>query len=477
MRDLAERLQRILDFFGALTGHPVELDQAVYLSEQATGHCNRAIAYLELNNRMIDGDVDAHLDLCFRQCSVLTTAVDLAFIAATLAKGGVHPITGERALATEQVRDVLSVMTTCGMYDYAGEWELRVGLPAKSGVGGRIMAVLPGQLGIGIFSPRLDDHGNSYRGVRVCEELSSRLQLHVLDYRGRSRSALRRTYRGADIPSKRIRHVAAREYLASLGAAINVFEFHGNLFFGNTEQAVRRILRKVEAYYLIFDLERVGAVDAVAANLLRELCTRLMRNGRKVRFAAVPWEVRERLGIEPALFTLSAEGAIEEGEEALLRFPAAVGNDQPRQVQLSDFELLAKLDPQELELLSSYLSKEIFPTGETIIKQRDAADSLYFLVSGSADVCATREGDETTTRLACVDAGNVVGELALLSNRQRTADVIAATAASALVLTKADFAAIARNHPKIHAKLIAAMGESLSERLRRANAAIVSLMR
>jgi glutaminase len=73
---------------------------------------------------------------------VLTTAVDLALIAATLAKGGVHPVTGERALATEQVRDVLSVMTTCGMYDYVGEWELHVGLPAKSGVGGGIMAVL-----------------------------------------------------------------------------------------------------------------------------------------------------------------------------------------------------------------------------------------------------------------------------------------------------------------------------------------------
>src|SRR5205085_4188835 len=190
-----------------------------------------------------EGDVDGHLDLYFRQCSVLTTATDLALIAATLAKGGVHPVTGERALAAEHVRDVLSVMTTCGMYDYAGEWELRVGLPAKSGVGGGIIAVLPGQLGIGVFSPRLDEHGNSHRGIRVCEELSARLQLHLLDYRGRTRSALRRTFLGSDIPSKRVRRVAARAWLASLGAAISVFEFHGNLFFGNTEQAVRRILR------------------------------------------------------------------------------------------------------------------------------------------------------------------------------------------------------------------------------------------
>ena len=180
-KDAAERTGRILDLLRALSGRPVTIDESVCRSDLATGHRNRAIGYLELNNGTIDGDVDAHLDLYFRQCSVLTTAIDLAFIAATLAKGGVHPVSGERALAPEHVRDVLSVMTTCGMYDYAGEWELRVGLPAKSGVGGGIMAVLPGQLGIGVLSPRLDEHGNSYRGIRVCEELSSRLQLHLLD--------------------------------------------------------------------------------------------------------------------------------------------------------------------------------------------------------------------------------------------------------------------------------------------------------
>src|SRR5258708_16362381 len=167
--DAADRMVRILDFMRTLIGHPIEIDEAVYRSELAAGNRNRAIAYLELNNGMIEGEVDTHLDLYFRQCAMVTTAVDLAFIAATLARGGRHPVTGKRALATEHVRDVLSVMTTCGMYDYAGEWELRVGLPAKSGVGGGIMAVLPGQLGIGIFSPRLDEYGNPLRGIRACE--------------------------------------------------------------------------------------------------------------------------------------------------------------------------------------------------------------------------------------------------------------------------------------------------------------------
>jgi glutaminase len=120
-KDTAERIGRILYLLRALSGRQLAIDKSVYRSELASGHRNRAIAYLELNNGTIEGDVDGHLDLYFRQCSILATAIDLAFIAATLAKGGVHPVSGERALATEHVRDVLSVMTTCGMYDYAGE--------------------------------------------------------------------------------------------------------------------------------------------------------------------------------------------------------------------------------------------------------------------------------------------------------------------------------------------------------------------
>src|SRR5690606_12668686 len=109
----------------------------------------------------------------------LVTARDLAVMAATLANAGRNPVTGRQVLAPEHVRDVLSVMHSCGMYDYAGEWSFSVGLPAKSGVGGGIIAVLPGQLGIGTFSPPLDDRGNSHRGIRVCEELSDRFDLHV----------------------------------------------------------------------------------------------------------------------------------------------------------------------------------------------------------------------------------------------------------------------------------------------------------
>lgn len=174
-----ERLGRVLDMLRRYIGHEVGIDMPVFTSERATGHRNRAIAHLMLNFGMIDERLDESLDLYFKQCSVLVTCRDLAFMAATLANGGVHPVTGERALEARYVRDVLSVMYTCGMYDFAGEWAYRVGLPAKSGVGGGILAVVPGVAGIGVFSPLLDERGNSVRGIKVCEELSEHFGLHV----------------------------------------------------------------------------------------------------------------------------------------------------------------------------------------------------------------------------------------------------------------------------------------------------------
>ena len=130
---------------------------------------------------MVNGSVEEALDLYLQQCSVMVTARDLAIMAATLAGGGVNPMTGERAIAAEYVKDLLSIMYTCGMYDFAGGWAFNIGLPAKSGVGGGIIALVPGEMGVAVFSPPLDDHGNSVRGIRVFEELSKRLALHAFE--------------------------------------------------------------------------------------------------------------------------------------------------------------------------------------------------------------------------------------------------------------------------------------------------------
>jgi glutaminase len=180
-KDITERTGRMLAMFRRYCGRELHLDTSVFLSERTTGHRNRAIAHLMLNSDMIRPRVDDTLELYFQQCSILVTCRDLAMMGATLANRGVNPVTGEQALQQRYIKYLLGVMYTCGMYDFAGEWAFKVGMAAKSGVGGGIVAVVPGQLGIGVFSPRLDAKGNSYRGIKVCEELSTRFGLHVFD--------------------------------------------------------------------------------------------------------------------------------------------------------------------------------------------------------------------------------------------------------------------------------------------------------
>ncbi len=168
------RLSRILEMFGRYAGRELKVDEGVYASESATGHRNRAIGFMLRNFNVLEQDPMPTVETYFQQCSILGHCADLATMAATLANRGVNPLTGVHAIRGEYVESVLGVMGTCGMYDYAGEWLYDVGMPAKSGVAGGVIAVLPGQLGIGVFSPPLDAKGNSVRGVRVCSALSRR---------------------------------------------------------------------------------------------------------------------------------------------------------------------------------------------------------------------------------------------------------------------------------------------------------------
>ena len=179
-KDPVERFERLLDSLRIYAGNEsLAIDEETFEAEMRTADRNRATAYLMRSNGMISGDVESILALYLRQCSVQVTCRDLAVMAATLANGGVNPMTRERALPLRHVREVLSVMHTCGMYDAAGQWAFDVGVPAKSGVSGGIMAVVPGKGGIAVFSPGLDAYGNSVRGIGVCREISERLGLHV----------------------------------------------------------------------------------------------------------------------------------------------------------------------------------------------------------------------------------------------------------------------------------------------------------
>src|SRR4051812_6968793 len=181
-RDTAERVGRIVEVMRQFAGNDsLSVHQETFDREWAATDRNRAIAFLMRSNGMLPSgiDVDETLAVYLQQCSVRLDCDDLARMAATLANGGVNPVTGVRPLPSLRVRDVLSVMFTCGMYDYAGEWAFEVGVPAKSAVSGGILAAVPGKMGIGTFSRGLDPHGNSVRGTEVCIEISQRLGLHL----------------------------------------------------------------------------------------------------------------------------------------------------------------------------------------------------------------------------------------------------------------------------------------------------------
>ncbi|PRC45997.1 glutaminase A, partial [Mycobacterium sp. ITM-2017-0098] len=256
-----ERFALIQDFYSAFAGRRLELDHDVYASEKATGSRNRAIGYMLQSFGVLDGDPDEVLDVYYRQCSLRVTSTDLAKMGATFARGGVNPQTGRRVTGASVIKRTLSVMVTCGMYDAAGDWVSAVGMPAKSGVGGGIVAVLPGQLGIGTYSPLLDEKGNSVRGVRLCRSLSEHLGLHFLTVSRDSRATLRATYDAAP--------------------GIRVYETHGDLLFSGAEQVVRRVDRERDNFGIaILDVSRVDDIDDAARALLAGMSAALRAEGK-----------------------------------------------------------------------------------------------------------------------------------------------------------------------------------------------------
>ncbi|MBD3634120.1 MAG: glutaminase A [Methylophaga sp.] len=176
-----EAFEQLMARFSAAAGRTLDYDESVYRSESRTGHRNRAIGHLLLNFGMVPEKIDAALELYFKQCAILVNCRDLAIMGATLSNLGNNPVTGQEVYDIDRVKDMLSIMFTCGMYDYSGQWAYKVGVPAKSGVAGGVVAVVNRQLSIASYSPRLDLRGNSCRGIDVCVDLASELGLHAFD--------------------------------------------------------------------------------------------------------------------------------------------------------------------------------------------------------------------------------------------------------------------------------------------------------
>jgi glutaminase len=175
-----EKWNRILSFTQDLSDGNPYLGENVYQSETSTNQHNQAIAKLLQSYDLMFDDPLESLDVYTKECSIMVTAEQLALMGATFANKGMNPLTKKQVIEPEYVQGALSMMTVAGLYENSGEWWFKVGLPAKSGVGGGIVAVLPGKMAIAVFSPPLDDSGNSVRGQAAIEKLSKKLNLHVL---------------------------------------------------------------------------------------------------------------------------------------------------------------------------------------------------------------------------------------------------------------------------------------------------------
>jgi glutaminase len=419
------------------------------------------MAHLLRSNGIFDEDPDVVVERYFRQCSVEVDVRDVAIMAATLAAGGRNPVTGVQAASRRTIRTVLSVMASCGMYDGAGEWFVGVGLPAKSGVSGGIIAVLPGQLGIAVWSPRVDQRGNSVRGIAVCRDLSSAMDLHTFTAAFSPSTPIRAHGTLVTRRSKRIRSPRDQARIVGDGAASHVIELQGDVGFAAVEAVMRAIGPLQEAKDLVLALARVTWLDPAVAPLLADLAATLVDPGAgqlawadgdacTTTLDAVDMLLQARgIPLPPRFAELDA--AVERCEERLLSRGATQGGNS---VELTEHPVLAGLSAEAFAALRPALQSRTWLPGETICRRGDPAGDLYLVTRGDLSVYVPMEGRTHGRRLATLTAGMVLGEVSFLSEGDRTADVIADTEVTAMVLDADAFRSIRRHEPDVAAALL-----------------------
>lgn len=474
-KDGASPIERILRYLSEFAGRDLQINREVYQSESATGHRNRAIGWLLRNFGILDEDPDETLEAYFQQCSVEVTCRDLALMGATLANQGLHPLTGRRAIASEYVDNVLSVMATCGMYDWSGEWIYRVGLPAKSGVGGGILAVLPGQLGIGVFSPPLDPQGNSLRGIKVCMDLSRELALHMLNPTATPRSAARLAYQGGTVVSRRRLPPQARELLRVNGSMIQVMELQGGLTFATVEPVIRQAtaLAAECCRYIIFDLRAVVNANSVSLILLANLSTRLAAQGVRMIVCQPRSLLTTLRGIGIATHDIfpTMDAALEACEDALLLEVSGVSWRPLGVLRLKSCSLFRHCSDEDIAFLEKELPHRKYDSQQTIISAGDKADAMFVVLAGTVEV-QIRIDDQSLKRVDVLTAGMTVGEMAFLDGSPRSADVVTMEPVECAVIPKAWFDALDDKRPRLKIALLQEMTLEISARLRQANLAI-----
>ena len=464
---------KIHETLSRFAGRELDIDEAVYRSESLTGDRNRAIAWLLRNYSKLPEDVDYVLDVYFKQCSILVTAHDLAIMAATLANNGVNPVTEDHIVSPFVVARTLSVMTSSGMYDYAGQWLYKVGMPAKSGVGGGIIASLPATLGLGTYSPRLDSYGNSVRGIRVCEKISSYLNLHVLSQKDDVKACILADYDIAGISSRRFRRQPDMKILQEYHDEVRILELVGALSFSTMDYITRKITSNPEGVkYIILDIRRVPGINFAAEKLIKSVTDEVSRHGIKIIFSGIKpgskiyqqIHLRSKEETSDTIFNLLDE-AIEWVEDKIINEYSDKSNIIEI-IPLKEQLLLRDFSDQEIVALTDACVERFYKSGDQIIVAGDKAESFYFLQKGKVSVKF-----KTGVRLSSLSAGMSFGEMALLENI-RSADIWADTDVKCLEITLGAYNNFRQNFPETGEKLMRNGAYLLSQRLRMANARV-----
>lgn len=468
--DAADRFARIRRSYSRFAGRELSMNEAVYASEARTGYRNRSIGYLLRGAGIIDIDPDEAVDRYFRQCSIDVTCRDLAVMAATLANNGMNPLTRERALTRPLVEQVLSVMTTCGMYDSAGDWVTTVGLPAKSGVGGGILAVLPGQIGIAVHSPRLDAHGSSVRGVKACRELSTRLGLHFLHVTRAAHTAIRAAYSVAEAPSRLRRDADELTVLREFGDRARIFELHGDLLFAGAESTVRTVEDAarpaddsagnvgdgLEA--LVLDLREVGDVSPIAIRMFNDLEAELAAAGCRVALVDPDGKLEHLVSsLDPAdprgRVFIDRDSATEWCEQLILDRHTPPGQECPVAYTVDQHPALAEMPDDERAHLAKEFETRTIARGELIVARGTQRCGLFLILDGRVRFTFT-DRDNRRHRLITLTPGMSFGETSMLAGVPYTNDVYAETTVRVAVLPPARFDQLTSQAPHIKLALL-----------------------
>lgn len=472
------KTQRIVAGLSAFAGRDLTVDTDVYRSEAETGDRNRALAYLMHGAGSLSMSVDDALEVYFAQCSVLVTSDDLAMMAATLANGGVNPVTGAQVIPADVVGPTLSVMATCGMYDAAGTWLFKVGLPAKSGVSGGVLAVLPGQFGVGLWSPPLDVQGNSVRGVQAAERLSSELGLHMFTPTGPGASPVRRWTTGKLIRSVAARSLEQHAVLDAEGERIQVIELQGPLHDLAVETLSHRLIEAAqddgESWLLVLDTTHVGAVHPAALPVLDQTLAELRSAGAHITVVDPhPGSTLSRLATDTSRHS-DRDHALAQAEDALLAGHGHPGGLADAALPFSEHEVLSGLDDEHRDAVEDLLSSRVVPAGTIVLEAGSDPDGLVWVSAGEMSVLV-RTSRGPWRRVSGIGAGGVTGEISLIDGLARSARVVTESAALLHTLDASGLAKLRADHRGAYEALMLALARLLSSRLRRATAALRAL--